>query len=826
MLLRVAQRLGGDAVELHVEGAQGEQRLYHGAQVGLAALGGDEVGVQAQVEQRAAGVYFLVDLGGGTHGGQRRGLVGADIGAHALAGGVAVLAAAGRGAQHAAHGDVVGNAHEGGGEGVAEHVLVLVHFVVVVVGHLGGDVVHIVVVVAVLGAVLRLGAQLLIALPVGLQGLDERIHGADLVLEHQLLHRGQRVGHDGEADAGDDGAHVVLRAALAEVLADLHAVLVAAREEGPRHHLLVQALGGEQTDDSVAAEVVELAEEGALHLFIGAELGGGLLVEAHHLAGDQRMALVEGVLQRGAEVEVGGGGPLARLAEMGHHAAAVVPVAGVVRLIAEVYQHLIADGVAVYGREAGALAHQMGDSVEELLRAVGVDADGEARLVALDLFGGLQGHVGHGVGGVLAVARAAADGQVLELVIAGKVVGGVGGDGPHPLGVLQPEGLDQLLGKVLGDGAFGQVGLVIGVHVLVEAAGVEGQRVFGEDGAYLHEPEELDGLIEALGGILRHAAAVFGDHAQFLGALGVGFLARHALGLVGVAVGVADDAAGGPERGLIEVALLLVLRVRHVELGDLLLGLPDEAAEALLEEHVLIVGGDLAHGLAPLGVAVDDAGVHADVLGVLRQAGQEGLLQALALPVGEDLLAHELALLVGHLIRVLRAAGEGVHLPVHPQPGELGREDAALAVLADGAHHQLAVKDVDGQLVAAVIERARALDADRQALGLLVGFGPEPGSLAGEGGLGVYIILADILDALGDHQKSLLSMCRQADVMPHHLCVILYSILTITRMPPPVNSHTGVGGKIFFPPGRYDAQKGIHGGRMSFWTFVLPAYFR
>ena len=52
--------------------------------------------------------------------------------------------------------------------------------------------------------------------------------------------------------------------------------------------------------------------------------------------------------------------------------------------------------------------------------------------------------------------------------------------------------------------------------------------------------------------------------------------------------------------------------------------------------------------------------------------------------------------------------------------------------------------------------------------------------------------------------------------MLHHLCVILYSILTITRMPPPVNSHTGVGEKYFFPPGRYDAQKGIHG-----WADVL-----
>ena len=99
-----------------MESDQREQRLNHGAKVGLAALGGDEVVVETQVQQGAAGMDFLVELGGGTHGCQRGGCVGAHEWGHAFAGWFAVFAAAWRGAKDAAHWDVVGNAHEGGVE--------------------------------------------------------------------------------------------------------------------------------------------------------------------------------------------------------------------------------------------------------------------------------------------------------------------------------------------------------------------------------------------------------------------------------------------------------------------------------------------------------------------------------------------------------------------------------------------------------------------------------------------------------------------------------------------------------------------------------------
>ena len=439
---------------------------------------------------------------------------------------------------------------------------------------------------------------------------------------------------------------------------------------------------------------------------------------------------------------------------MGHHAAAVVPVPGVVGLIPGVDQHLIPHAVAVDGGEAGALAHQVGDPVQEFLGAVGVDPDGQAGLVALDLLGGLQGHEGDGVGAVPPLPGLAPHGEVLELVVPGEVVGGVGGDGPHPLGVLQPQGVDELLGEVRGDGVLLQIGLIVGVHVLVEPAGVEGQGVFRQDAPHLDEPQKLDGLVEALGGILGDSPAVGGDLPELGGPAGVLFRLSHLVGGLGVPVGVADDALGGQEDGFIEVLFLQVLGVRGVQGGDVGLRLPEDAPEALFEQHVLVVGGDLPHGLPPLGVVVQDAGVHADLPGVLGEPGQEGLLQGFALPVGEDLLPDEGPLLVGHEVGVLGPGGEGIHLPVHPQPGELGGEDAALAELPDGPHHQLAGEDMDLQPVAAVIEGLGPADGHGLALGGLVGFGPDLGPLGGDLGLCVDVILPDGFDTWCEHRRS------------------------------------------------------------------------
>ena len=54
----------------------------------------------------------------------------------------------------------------------------------------------------------------------------------------------------------------------------------------------MEPLGLHGEDDGMAAEVVELPVEGVLHLFIGGEGPGGLLVQAHLLAGHEAPALV------------------------------------------------------------------------------------------------------------------------------------------------------------------------------------------------------------------------------------------------------------------------------------------------------------------------------------------------------------------------------------------------------------------------------------------------------------------------------------------------------------------------------------------------------
>ena len=317
-----------------MECPQRKQRLDHRAQVGLPALGSNEVMPQPQVKQRAAGVDLLVQLGRGAHRRQRCGSVGADIGGHALAGRLARAAAIRGGAQHAAHWDVVGDAHKRRKERRAENILVLMDLFIEMVGDLAGDIIGIVVIVAVFRRSFGGFLQFLIALPIGLQGIGEGCHVADLVLEHQLFDSGQRVGNDSQPDAGDDRPDVILRTTMAQILARCKAVLYAAGQERARHHLSMQTLGLHRQDDRVAAQIIELTIECCFYFLIAGHLSSGLFIQPHLFAGHQADALVQRVFQRRAKVHVDGGGPLTCLTVMGHHAAAVVPVAGILGGIA------------------------------------------------------------------------------------------------------------------------------------------------------------------------------------------------------------------------------------------------------------------------------------------------------------------------------------------------------------------------------------------------------------------------------------------------------------------------------------------------------------
>ena len=91
---------------------------------------------------------------------------------------------------------------------------------------LTGQVVHLIVVVAELrGLVDKPGPDLFMSFEVVLQGLQEIIHRNPLLVEDQLLHRGQGIGHVGYTDLIDGRAEIVAGAAVLQVLAHGDAVI-------------------------------------------------------------------------------------------------------------------------------------------------------------------------------------------------------------------------------------------------------------------------------------------------------------------------------------------------------------------------------------------------------------------------------------------------------------------------------------------------------------------------------------------------------------------------------------------------------------------------
>ena len=84
----------------------------------------------------------------------------------------------------------------------------------------------------------------------------------------------------------------------------------------------------------------------------------------------------------------------------------------------------------------------------------------------------------------------------------------------HDIGHLDEEALDELDGLVLGDAAGGLVGDIVGVHVLVKAVQGLAVAVVLDVHDDVHEPDELDGLMEGAGGLQRNVRADLGDLKQ------------------------------------------------------------------------------------------------------------------------------------------------------------------------------------------------------------------------------------------------------------------------------------------------------------------------
>ena len=316
-------------------------------------------------------------------------------------------------------------------------------FIPIEIGELAGDVVHFVFVIAILRASEHIAAHRFVALPVCREGRNEIGEAVFLLLEDQCLHGHQRIGTVGETDAGQDRAQAIFRAAAGEVLPFFHAAVHQEREVGARHDVGVYFLAREGADDADADQMLHLLVEKIFKFFVALAIGE-LSGKAHELAGDGAHAIVHGVLHGGCQVDIASRGPFADFAEMRHYAAAVAPVASVLRRQAGSHQHLGAGGVIVDCRETGAAADELAHRQQKFRRAIRMDAHAKARLVGLHCFRGLQAQIGNLIRRVAAVPLAAADGEVLEGIVACKELGGVAGNRPYPFGELQPQRFDEL----------------------------------------------------------------------------------------------------------------------------------------------------------------------------------------------------------------------------------------------------------------------------------------------------------------------------------------------------------------------------------------------
>ena len=510
------------------------------------------------------------------------------------------------------------------------------------------------VVAVLLGLVEQQLARALLTLEVRVACMDELVHREVVVFEHTLLHGGDGVGQVRRArDVHAAGG--VTRTALLHRLTALHAA--------PRYH------GGE--DDGVAVhmdglhEVVPAADgvvavedlrlEGVLELLDVRKVARVAGLEPHKLARGRVDAVVQHELDHLAHVHVASVGRSVGAAAAGAclDAAHDGPVTRLLDGAALAQGHL--DGGLVV-EEAGVgltFLNHLAAKTDELLGGVLKHAQGHDGLRGLQGVGRLQAQQRQIVGGVLALGGLASHHEDLPHGVAGKR-GGV----PvvaHLVHVarLEVEALEHLKRLVAAQGLIVQhVLLVEGPHVLVEAAKAARRGAHLDIEVHVHEPHHLKCLVKGLRRVFGHYAAVLGYLTQLGGALGVGALLCHAVGLNGHTVGIGDERLGLNDACAPEVDLrLLLTRLRH-GCVDVALAFLNVAAHAHGED-LLVIARRLS-GNAVLEAHADDV-VVLEVLNPGRHGLVGDVLHGLALPIGQR-LQNGGFVLGGDVVRILLAS--------------------------------------------------------------------------------------------------------------------------------------------------------------------------
>ena len=288
----------------------------------------------------------------------------------------------------------------------------------------------------------------------------------------------------------------------------------------------------------------------------------------------------------------------------------------------------------------------------------------------------------------------------------------------HPLALQQGEDL------FLGQGAFVNVLLVEGIHVLAVATKRVTAATLLDFDAAVGEPEGLHGFTEVAGRILGNTAADFGDFQKLGLHLGIRFLGGRFFGQIGVTVGVGDDRIQSNLAGTVEFYLGPVGGV----LGQGLVGSVNflqNAAQTLVEDR-RIVGNTgtrrvVVHRVDPAAL-YEQFGIAA-IQFLVELVG--AIVGSLALPGLVDLLQNGLGL-VGEADFTERGQSElfGIQVVLDPValPFGVGIDHGHAACQA--ADNGIAVK-VNLLVGQDLLEEAGAGDEYAFALALVVGFGKE-----------------------------------------------------------------------------------------------------
>ncbi len=741
------EQVGRDHVELDVMSHQLEIGPDQVFEAGEARVVGQELGRELLVEERAAGPD-VVELAERLDDRRRALAVGALDRRNAFRDGVAGPPPVGRGPGHLAEVDVGCRRQEVDPVGRAAGRRPPVHRLEIGLEDAPHQAVGVFVVVAELGRPVEDAlAELLVALEIVFEGGPKLGHREVAVVVDVPADGAQDVRDRAHADALDV-VRVVAGPAAVVIAPVLDAVVDEDRQERRRQVLGVEAFDDVRAADLDVDEVADLPAESLEELVERFECRRVAGLEADPFPRPRVDAVPHGDLEDLGQVEVSGQ-DVGLLAESPRFDAAAGPaVAGVGDRLA-LADELLDDGVGVEDRglaEAG--LDDLEGPEEERVRPLGADLDHRARLEDAHLLDDVEDEERQLVDPVGAVGLQAADVDQGKIGVRAALLGRDPDLGRRGLVVeLDPEGLKELPGAFLGEGAVDQAFFIERPEVLIEPAGIERIPgiVLGDD-AEVDEPVHLERFPEIARRLGRDAVADGRDPLQLLLAGRVLLRFRQPASRLGVTAGEGDNGIAAHGHGPELLLLVVGFGVPHeVEGGQSRGDVALEVIEALLVDLAVedgVTGSALLHEL----------GEHAGLVGVdpsRGHLGEDAVPLRPPLPERDDLLGVDApCFLVG---------GEGGLFAVVKIAEVLDRMDADLGVgrgrLGRGPalpDDELAVVDDDGLSLHEMLEGQGVLHRPGQGecLRSLVELGHEPGPLGRDRRLGLERLCPELLDAV------------------------------------------------------------------------------